>query len=124
MPNLLVRFTNGEVTTGRPIFHGTLGLRKRGHFVVPEWNEAGCYTAMYESWMRTRSPRSGHLQRRYFTSIFSAMYRMIECKKCAKSSCLRATERVQPKDPLVGSRTLLLIRLDLSHTDMARIPRV
>lgn len=40
MPNLLVRFANGEVTIGRPIFHGTLGSRKAGHFVVPEWGAA------------------------------------------------------------------------------------
>jgi hypothetical protein len=37
MPNLLVKFTNGEVTIGSPIFHGTLDSRKSGHFMVPEW---------------------------------------------------------------------------------------
>lgn len=37
MPNLLVNFINGDVTVGRPIFHGTLGSRKSGHFIVPEW---------------------------------------------------------------------------------------
>jgi len=37
MANLLVRFANGEVTIGRPIFHGTLDSRKSGHFIVPEW---------------------------------------------------------------------------------------
>ena len=37
MANLLVRFANGEVTFGRPIFHGTLDSRKAGHFIVPEW---------------------------------------------------------------------------------------
>lgn len=37
MPNLLVTFTNGEVTIGRPIFHGTLDSRQSGHFIVPEW---------------------------------------------------------------------------------------
>lgn len=40
MANLLVRFTNGEVTIGRPIFHGTLDSRKSGHFIVPEWGSA------------------------------------------------------------------------------------
>lgn len=37
MPNLHVNFVNGDVTVGRPIFHGTLGSRKPGHFIVPEW---------------------------------------------------------------------------------------
>lgn len=37
MPNLHVNFVNGDVTVGRPIFHGTLGSRRPGHFIVPEW---------------------------------------------------------------------------------------